>query len=458
MNNHHILEAWAGDDPCGLPAAVDCEAVRFCSPRDTPLRIRACGLQRLASRILERGSAPTAPRIHHRWVARRGSNSQNEFESFADEFTLIPTNTGRDKRVACASLEEPIGVWFNLSDLSFSHGVGGYFDIPGYDYTRIAARQDVTGCEGRCRVVEDPALATLLVSAQRPSPSEPGQFTVSMSLEGLRTKSEGFDLTMDPSPEANVPLVMMPSRFWQRVSAIALPTTRELRGRRLAIWVGSNCCRTTWDRQGYMVEVAKHLGEDIDFGGLCQVGSQTKRPAVPQSWDGGAAMMGDNNSTQLELYSRYWFVFSLVNTLSNDNVDEKFFEPFLANSVPVVISSSTAGAMAPGGPGSFIDATQFESPASLARYLQWLRGNPSEYLKFFDYRQRKQPPAQLAQFEQTSAFDTEGSLCRLCSCLCDDKCMTKRSVSSCGYLEREIKDSACHSRCGNPDFDQEEDV
>ena len=358
----------------------------------------------------------------------------------------VASITGRDQRVTCATHDAPVRVWFNESDLQFDASAGrGFFDIPGIDYTRLAMRQDATGCENRCEVVADRDRATLLVSEKHLSARARGQYAVTMSIEAKEHANaadlEAFDLTMDLSPEANVPLVLIPNGFWRRVRALPLPTQGELEQRRLAIWVASNCCRTTWDRQGYMMELAKHLGAELDFGGSC-LGERHNASDVPckgdGGWDDGAAMMGDADSAQLALYSRYWFVFSLVNAISNDNVDEKFFEPFLANSVPVVVAGSVAHLMAPGGSGSFIDATQFSSPAALAQYLLFLRRNVAEYHTYFAYRNGDEhPPASVAQMEEVSAFDPQGTLCRLCSCVCDRACMQKRVVSSCGYFERD---------------------
>ena len=131
------------------------------------------------------------------------------------------------------------------------------------------------------------------------------------------------------------------------------------------------------------------------------------------------------------------FVFAVVNALSNDNVDEKFFGAFMANTVPVVIAGTTARFMAPGGSASFIDASRFESPAALAAHLRWLQQNPAEYLQYFEWRRDAplEAPEPLRKVLQTSVY-RPGTLCRLCGCSCDSACMQKRDVSRCGYRER----------------------
>ena len=78
---------------------------------------------------------------------------------------------------------------------------------------------------------------------------------------------------------------------------------------------------------------------------------------------------GDNRNdsrTQLGLYSNYLFVLSFAQTLSNENLDEKFFEPFLENTGPFFVGGAAAPRLAPGGRGSYVDATRFNSPSELA--------------------------------------------------------------------------------------------
>ena len=129
------------------------------------------------------------------------------------------------------------------------------------------------------------------------------------------------------------------------------------------------------------------------------------------------------------------FVFAFVNAREDDNVDEKFFLPFLANTVPVAVQGSAARRLAPGGPGSYVDATQYESPAVLARHLRWLRDHPREYLRFFDYR--KAPPRSEEALLDAASVYAPSTLCRLCACRCDTACLARREVSRCGYAAPE---------------------
>jgi hypothetical protein len=141
------------------------------------------------------------------------------------------------------------------------------------------------------------------------------------------------------------------------------------------------------------------------------------------------------NSSIFFIFANFRFIIFLFSDL-----DEKFYEPFLSNSVAVVVAPQAARLAAPHRPDeqeSYIDAARFDSPAELAEYLLWLQANPLEYLKYFDYRiseanQRRGPPAALRDIENAGVY-LPGTLCRLCSCLCSSSCMKKRQVGKCGY-------------------------
>lgn len=352
-------------------------------------------------------------------------------------------------------------VWFNASDMVFTgRALGGFFDVPHLEYTSLLSKQDTTGCEDRCELVSNPSDAHFLVSEKYPASKSGGhtQHTVHMTLESKEyvPAPQNFDLAADLSLRSNVPLMLAPVRFWERLQALPLPTAEDVRGRRLALWTASNCCRTTWDRQGFVQEVHRSLqalghAPGIDSAGRCLNNSPIAAADLPKEYsesilkgctDGQSG--GGRTCTQTDasagektrdVLGRYLFVFSMVNAIENTNVDEKFYEPFLGNSVPVVIAPREVQRAAP-AKNSFVDATQFDSPSALARHLLWLAEHPEEYLKFFDFRRAPAavagPSKDLRDIDATGVFQT-GTLCRLCSCLCDPGCMRKRDVGKCGY-------------------------
>lgn len=169
---------------------------------------------------------------------------------------------------------------------------------------------------------------------------------------------QNFDLTMDLSSLSNVPLMLAPTNFWGRIMKLPIPTIEEVKKRRLIIWVASNCCRTTWDRQGYVKELAASLERQrsrdelyqlpmIDFAGYCLNNTPPSATDLPQDYsealikgcedeplDTKRCSQEDSRIAKkmAEVYGRYMFVLSAVNNIENTNLDEKFYEPFLSNS------------------------------------------------------------------------------------------------------------------------------
>ncbi len=268
--------------------------------------------------------------------------------------------TGRRRDVACASADAPVRVWLNLTDLT----TFGYWELDDH-FSTLARHADNEGCADRCVLAASPADATLLVSEHAPSvKARAGQRTVHMSIEAKDLMSAhvgDFDLTMDMSLFSNVPLLWAPLGLRARARALPKPTLADLSSRRLLVWASSNCHRTTWDRYGYAQALQRELGDEFDAAGKClRNPASAQRDFAPMtrndSWSHATA---SGNARQWGLYGQYLFVLSLSNAIEDDNVDEKFFQPFLANSVPVAVVGSAARRLAPGGRGSFVDATQY---------------------------------------------------------------------------------------------------
>lgn len=87
----------------------------------------------------------------------------------------------------------------------------------------------------------------------------------------------------------------------------------------------------------------------------------------------------------------YFFYFSLENSLCQDYVTEKFFNPLKRTVVPVVLGG---GPINPDGSNdytknlgapfsSFINAREYPNPKKLAEYLQLLANSPTKYMEFF---------------------------------------------------------------------------
>ena len=272
-------------------------------------------------------------------------------------------------------------------------------------------------------MVSNKADADMLLSTKSPEPkAREGQYTVHFSRESLQFQDFGakiseFDLTMDLSPLSNIPVTSVPPQFWKTMHDMPTPTLASLRTRKLAVWYAQNCDDTEWQRTAYLEELSHHM--EIDFPGRCLHNTE---PASARS----------QFRRNADVYQNYLFVFGFHNGVTNDNIDEKFFQPFLGNSLNVVMAHDIAYHFAPGN-HSFVDASRFKSPKELAAYLLHLRHHLDEYLTYFEYRKEEhtQPPV-LAAIHETSIYQ-KGNLCRVCACMSDPKCLRKRNVTTCGY-------------------------
>ena len=105
---------------------------------------------------------------------------------------------------------------------------------------------------------------------------------------------------------------------------------------------------------------------------------------------------------------------------------EKFFKVLYYDIIPVVLGSGNYSKMAPAK--SYIDATQFQSPEKLAKYLLYLDGNITAYAEYFEWKKY------FKVTQNTPVF------CQLCKALNDERMPAKT------YPDLEkwwVKDSHC---------------
>jgi hypothetical protein len=303
-----------------------------------------------------------------------------------------------------------------------------YFWEGSYDGTESKSHE---GCESTCVRTNKKEEADFLIggSAQKGhlKSKTKKQYTVRYTVESQWAwlSADGFDISMDMSPFANVPMLFMPDNFYAKLLALPVPTMDDIKSRKLAVWAASNCYKTSWPRQAFAQALAKYM--PVDFPGNClhNVNGLSGR----RSWVSNPG-----------LYKKYMFVFAFSNSVDNVNIDEKFFLPLLGNSVPVAVVNDAVDWLSPGR-RAYIDATKFQTPKALASHLLWLQKNPLEYIKLFDYRKEKSPPAglprmydALANFEYMPRLKHK-VMCRLCSCLCDSKCLAHRPSTDCGWSQ-----------------------
>jgi len=175
-----------------------------------------------------------------------------------------------------------------------------------------------------------------------------------------------FDLTMTYRLDSDVPLV----HFGPETRDSLRDPPREKTAEAPAVYFASNA----YDRSGRL----QYVEELMRFLPIDSFGKSLKNRELPD--DRG-------RETKLATIGRYRFNIAFENSLTQDYVTEKFFDPLLAGCVPVYRGAPNIAEFAP-GENCFIDAAAFDGPRELAEYLHWLTGNPAEYAKYLEWKRQ----------------------------------------------------------------------
>ena len=89
--------------------------------------------------------------------------------------------------------------------------------------------------------------------------------------------------------------------------------------------------------------------------------------------------------TKLETIARYRFTLAFENSVAEDYVSEKFFDPLLVGSVPVYLGARSVERFSPAD-HCYINVSDFSGPHELARYLQYLTDNAEAYEGYLSWK------------------------------------------------------------------------
>lgn len=228
-----------------------------------------------------------------------------------------------------------------------------------------------------------------------PPRAHPEQFYISLVLEGdetgvgrLRKLHSQFDLHSSYALESDIPALY------------SLPTAAEMqrappakRAGKVAAWISSRCVEP---RNTFVAELMRHM--PIDSFGKCLHNADL--PAA-------------DDATLLARLGEYKFVIAVENSLEDGYVTEKFWQGFVAGTVPVYVGDSSVHSelLAPGA-HSFIFADDFPNAKDLAAHLMMLAAPEHEalYQRFFDW---KREPLR-AEFSAYQRLDWSTLPCRMC--------------------------------------------
>lgn len=191
-----------------------------------------------------------------------------------------------------------------------------------------------------------------------------------------------FDIVMSYARSADVWVPYLPERkVWEDAVRRAVPDKTEVAP---AVLFQSSAINRS-GRLGYAAELMKTLRVD-------SYGKVLTTRTLPAPDSGGA--------TKLATIGRYKFCLALENSICDDYVTEKFFEPLLAGAVPVYLGARNVDAFAP-GENCYIDVRHFAGPAQLADHLNALDRDPLAYQHYLAWRTQPLRPAFLTEVERS---------------------------------------------------------
>lgn len=134
----------------------------------------------------------------------------------------------------------------------------------------------------------------------------------------------------------------------------------------MAYWMVSHCY-TSSRREDFVESLSRVF--PVDIYGKCGMATCPKEKTLQCL----------NNFS-----NKYFFSFTLENSLCRDYISEKFYEAARYNAIPVVLGGANYALFAPRH--SYVDAAAFDSAKELANFLDKLSKSKGFYRSYFDWR------------------------------------------------------------------------
>ncbi|MBX3581390.1 MAG: alpha-1,3-fucosyltransferase [Rhizobiaceae bacterium] len=252
-----------------------------------------------------------------------------------------------------------------------------FFQNP-VDLGKLGAHSSVDWTNDKRRISEADAVVFHLPNQKEHGDAVkyPGQQWVAWSMESsenypeMRTPAfmRRFDLRMTYETDADVWAPYLPPRSWWN-AVRERPVVTKTSSAPVVMFQSSNINRS--GREWFAADLADHI--DLDSYGRFLKNKTLRGP------DRGT-------ETKIETIGNYPFCIAFENSVCDDYVTEKLYDPLRASSVPIYLGASNAKKFAPAG--SFIDASDFRDGRELAGYLKHLLGAPAEYQAYHEWRRR----------------------------------------------------------------------
>jgi len=179
-----------------------------------------------------------------------------------------------------------------------------------------------------------------------------------------------FDLTMTHQRRADVWVPYLPRA--EQMFAPPQPKTEAAP----VVYIASNP-RDRSGRDDYVRELMRHVAVD-------SYGRRLNNRTMPG--------LDDGRRTKILTIARYRFTLAFENSIAPDYVTEKFYDPLVAGSVPIVLGAPNVADFAP-APGSYLNVADFAGPAALARRVRELCADEAAYASLLAWKARGFSPA-----------------------------------------------------------------
>jgi hypothetical protein len=202
-----------------------------------------------------------------------------------------------------------------------------------------------------------------------------------------------FDLTITYRRDADVIWGYVPyyaSADNLQRALVAPPRAKDAE-RPVAMLISSRTDRS--GRRAYARELARHIPID-SYGRFMH-----NRYLPADDW----------RPTKLELIARYPFTIAFENSIAEDYVTEKLYDPLVAGSVPIYLGAPNVGDFAP-GERCYLDVRDYAGPQALAEHVHELLHDRAAYEELLAWKQRPLRPA----FQEFLDSQRTHPLVRLC--------------------------------------------
>jgi Glycosyltransferase family 10 (fucosyltransferase) C-term len=198
-----------------------------------------------------------------------------------------------------------------------------------------------------------------------------------------------FDIVATQKISTDIPLLYIDPRTDAFEPMSKKQYSGKHRQRLMAIFLSGNA--TMWRRYQFVSDLMGHMKVDSYGKELNNMKDESGQPLYLSQQD------------KYNLYREYKFVLALENTLEEDYVSEKLWEPLYYGAVPVYLGATNIDKFLPHH-DAVVHASDFKSPAELASYLLACARSPKKYKKHNKWRNSKAAWERIHRLQRQSAF------------------------------------------------------